>query len=1041
LTFEHSRLFRLQKVLRPDQRAQPSDGRFDGRGRDLNFLPSEFATVGLVLWGAQRFYFECALPGSIWAYSLITWVLVAITTSVLRPQGGGIRGSALAGLAGSAGVVLIALIVKGLGDHLDWSQAAAVGIVLGVSIAFNRWLLSIAVNRGPVAPAEGLRWAALQGLAAYAIHPYVRCAQVGAGDAYHYSLTLADFIRQVRSGIFPVLIGQSEFAFNGGIHSVRTAPYYAHLGGLLDALTLHTLPFYAVSNLAVAASATLAVVGAYTAMRLYAPARAVAAMVLSALFILSPAILAPLYEGDMIATFMAVPMLPWWVLGLALAADDPLPLRPWLLQGSALAVMWLAHPPMAAWATALTAAAWVPILARSRNLWASAERVTLAALTCALLASYEFVSVLALKLPSAPGPHSGVPIAIVENVVRNWKAGLMPLSADGNLLGDIQLGYSLTLAAFAGFLAIGSRKSASLLLGCMAALLILLVPVPVVTPVLWSWVPHAVLVITNVWPMQRFYPILAALAAFAALSGASHVILRDERRGALIALAVVAALGWSLSEAQILFSRREATTLSNEASKRLFRPENIMLTRVSYLFFGSYPGYFSHSMMEPFLETRLLDSSTLAVLADGSTTMSGGHPPGTYEVELRQGPGGEIEPEIPINPAETLVFRFDFRGRDLAGVLQLSGRTLSREYRLPWSGEGKSFGSGLKNGRVLAVQNTNDIRDSVRMDFVPDPGEGAASGTSRTFATLEVEPFTGVKHVIELRSLLPFRATVVARGPAILETPRVDVPGYRARVNGRQVEILRTSDGLVGVPVAAGTSDVTVDYPGSAVLRLAYGACAGAWIVFALCVVGSPVADPLGEWLRSWNAPLLERSRSLRRLPLIAFAGIVLALCAGSAWNWWKSTNRGAIRLVVSLPAGSSNGSEPLVTTGRPGAGDTVFLNYLGGNRVSVGHDWWGHPAAVSGAFTVDFMIPQTIEISMESLVRRRPWTPDGSRAGRSGISVKWNGREILSDERGSYPAGPDKAEIGTNGIGATTCAAAFTGKILESEPIDPWTR
>ena len=55
-----------------------------------------------------------------------------------------------------------------------------------------------------------------QGVALFAVHPYVRSALLGAGDAQSYSLTIADFLKQWRAGIFPVLIGQSEFAYNGG---------------------------------------------------------------------------------------------------------------------------------------------------------------------------------------------------------------------------------------------------------------------------------------------------------------------------------------------------------------------------------------------------------------------------------------------------------------------------------------------------------------------------------------------------------------------------------------------------------------------------------------------------------------------------------------------------------------------------------------------------------------------------------------------------------------------------------------------------------
>ena len=67
-----------------------------------------------------------------------------------------------------------------------------------------------------------------------------------------------------------------------------------------------------------------------------------------------PDVLAPLYGGDMYPTFMTLPFLPWLAGGVAQSAVAPSRWWPWLLQGAALAATWLAHPPIAAWATCFT---------------------------------------------------------------------------------------------------------------------------------------------------------------------------------------------------------------------------------------------------------------------------------------------------------------------------------------------------------------------------------------------------------------------------------------------------------------------------------------------------------------------------------------------------------------------------------------------------------------------------------------------------------------------------------------------------------------
>src|SRR5271157_6442441 len=60
----------------------------------------------------------------------------------------------------------------------------------------------------------------------YAARPFLRGTNVGTGEGYNYSLSVADAVTQARSGNFPALVGQTEFAFNGRVHPLRTAPWY-----------------------------------------------------------------------------------------------------------------------------------------------------------------------------------------------------------------------------------------------------------------------------------------------------------------------------------------------------------------------------------------------------------------------------------------------------------------------------------------------------------------------------------------------------------------------------------------------------------------------------------------------------------------------------------------------------------------------------------------------------------------------------------------------------------------------------------------------
>jgi hypothetical protein len=640
--------------------------------------------------------------------------------------------------------------------------------------------------------------------------------------------------------------------------------------------------------------------------------------------------------------------------------------------------------------------------------------------------------VLTLSLPSGPDNRAGQAWTRLGNVSRNWRAEFEPLSANlGLLLGDVQLGYSLLACVALGVLVPGARRASAFLLGCILCLLVLLVPVPGLTGWLWSRVPHAVLDVTNAWPMQRLYPLCAGLAVFASWAGLSQLSLGRRRRVALLAAAMAVALAWSACEAQKLIRRAELSQRSSAQSAILFAPGNIMLSRVSYMFFGRLPGYFTNGPMDADLETRLLDERTAAVLADGTSVLGGRAAGQGRTAEMTAMGFGIAQARFPVLPMESDILRFDFLGRRPAGELQVTSRTMYGLYALPSSGSEKSFGAEARSSRKIEVRNDSDRADTVSVTFVPNATPGGWTGDSGPFARFTVEPLSRAGRVIEVRSLLPFSATVHSDREAVLETPKMVVPDYRAVVDGREVEIVPTQDGLVGVPVPAGTSDVQVAYAGGRALRWAYRVSGFSWLGLAIATAGLPFVRRQGApWARLAAAGNFISSRVA---PAFVVAGVVAALVVGAPrlWRLKVAPEPAGRRLVVMLPLGRDGASEPLIATGRTGAADVIFVNFLGGNRVSVGYDKWGVGASVSAPFEVSIAKPQTIDVSMASLARRGLWGIGGPPEAPRGVTVRWNGREVLSTARSPYPRGSDPVEIGANAVGASTCGAAFTGTVL----------
>jgi hypothetical protein len=389
--------------------------------------------------------------------------------------------------------------------------------------------------------------------------------------------------------------------------------------------------------------------------------------------------------------------------------------------------------------------------------------------------------------------------------------------------------------------------------------------------------------------------------------------------------------------------------------------------------------------------------------------------------------------EFSIAAKETAVLRFDFLGRVPHGELQLQGRTLRRIYGLPSSGGRKAFGAGPENGRTLAIENFSTEAEKLRMRFVADPPEGNPPTSSGSFARVTVERFEPVDHLIELRSLVPFSAVVKADHNSILETPRVDVPGYHATVNGSEVAIVRTGEGLVGVPVTTGTNNVRIVYRGPMVLRLTYGISMATWLAIgAFLMWYSIFGHSIG-----FSRGLDNIDAAIARLIVPALAtlaiGVTLAIPGARFWRWAAAPASGTLRLVVRLPAENAGIAEPLLTSGQTGKGDVIYIKFLGGNRLSVGYDHWGRGGPNSEPIEVDFAQAQTVDITMRSLARRSIWNgrPD---ALLMGVHVKWNGKEVISTTDDSYPQGP--VEIGTNSIGTTSCGPLFNGEVLEIKPI-----
>ena len=203
------------------------------------------------------------------------------------------------------------------------------------------------------APAESIRVVLVLAAAAAVMLPFFTTRLVGGSDVRWYAYVLREFIHQVRGGRYPVLVGQGRLVWNGGVHPFRSAPLYLHLAAAWHVLTFGTLGVYALQHLEAITCAAAGALGFYAAGIALAPRRRWEVLALALLYVGAPAWLCVLYLDDAYMTFTALAVLP-----LALSGNARLILssgrRGYGALAAGLALVWMAHPPVALLATLAT---------------------------------------------------------------------------------------------------------------------------------------------------------------------------------------------------------------------------------------------------------------------------------------------------------------------------------------------------------------------------------------------------------------------------------------------------------------------------------------------------------------------------------------------------------------------------------------------------------------------------------------------------------------------------------------------------------------
>jgi hypothetical protein len=535
-------------------------------------------------------------------------------------------------------------------------------------------------------------------------------------------------------------------------------------------------------------------------------------------------------------TWMTIPFVPWVVYGLARPFNEDA-LKTQIILGTALAALWWAHAPIALWLTLIAVAAQGVRLVALHRTRTHVGRAFWGGVTFALLAHYPFVSLASLQTGAATATDILPRAHVIAEHVRNVFPGVvLPLSTHARALSDLQLGYALGLVlAIAMGLALKTRRAHLLALTLAGAgLLLLILPVPG-NAWIWEHLPETLKRLTYYWPMQRFYLIIAALAAGAGISAlAAGVELKANVTRHLRVLLVIAC-SWSLWESRQYVAAGRERTASAEITAQNLRPENRPTMNHAYGLFPALPAYFSHGVMDPRAEARLLDHATLAVLpppAPSPTEPALTPLRGTVDAN----PGVLLlSPSLTLQPGRRYALEFVFAPKSYVGILQLSGRTFFREYALPHSGEALAFGSEAPNNPTLPLWTTASEPETITLRFIPT--DGTAPQTFAAFAAIRLREINDATATVNVTAQLPFRATVHATQPAWLETPRMHQAGYQATVDGRAATVKKSPQGLAMIELPYGAQTITLTYQAPMLLRVSYVTSLLLWLLACFLIV------------------------------------------------------------------------------------------------------------------------------------------------------------------------------------------------------------
>ncbi|MFA5058425.1 MAG: hypothetical protein WC485_09950, partial [Opitutaceae bacterium] len=507
----------------------------------------------------------------------------------------------------------------------------------------------------------------------------------------------------------------------------------------------------------------------------------------------------------------------------------------------------------------------------------------------------------------------------------------------------------------------------------------------------------------------------------------------------LVALGGVALL-W---QARPFITRGFAIRWTKDATARSHLASNLDLTIASYAFLGVPPSY-RPGVADPRFECSLRRHGREVIASPLQSALR--ESPIVVQGELPASPTSVTTAQFTLEPGRQYLLSLGFRSPPRQALLVLIGSVLVRSYNLPETEIPSGNGGAFSLRDTFPLRTVLDQPEKVMLELhVPDWSLPANASVEPAAFTLQAVDTARLP--VRLESLLPLRCTVEAgEDGCYLETCRRYLPGYQATVNGRPVRTVRSPGGQVMLLVPRGHSEVELRYTGAPVVRITFWVSVIAWLGFFTWAAGRSVGF---AWALKLQAvfrlylPFLAWCKQ-RRWQLLGAATAVII--GASAWHLRSAYLRavGPIRITLLLPSDQPGRRQPVLTTGRAGAGTIVFLEYYDEDHVRVGAEIWGK-LYESDPLPVDYWQEQEIVVSSSAHYpldhpRVRALNPLTLARRRGELRVELNGRTALLVPRPAFESTLSEVTVGETRIGGSNTDARFTGTILKIErlPLAP---